>query len=144
MEQPGERRAIEQEIAELSKAIEEKRAILEREDRVFEEKELVRTVAHETIAGLKLYTMGPPAAKPAPSEPPPAAPPPPPPSGHYLDNLDEESHSRVQSLVNETFHKGIKKTLPKLQHEEAFVIDAYHDALVDKLYEELKTRGVVK
>lgn len=136
-------RAIEQEIAQLSKAIEEKRAVLEKENKIVEEKELVRTAVQETVAGLQLHTVPLPAHRPPPSAQPPA-PQPKPTARHYLDNLDEESVNKVQLLVNETFHKGIKKTVEEVQHEEAFIIDAYHDALVDKLYEELKARGIVK
>ena len=142
MEQPRAR-IIEQEIAQLSLAIEEKRTILEKENRIVEEKELVRTAVQETVAGLQLHTVPLPAHKPPPSAQPPA-PQPKPTARHYLDNLDEESVNKVQLLVNKTFDKGIKKTVGEIQHEEAFIIDAYHDALVDKLYEELKARGIVK
>ena len=136
-------RVIEQEIAQLSRAIEEKRAILERENKIVEEKELVRTAVQETVAGLQLHTVPLPAHKP-PASPQPRPAQPKPTAKHYLDNLDEESVNRVQLLVDATFHKGIKKTVEEVQHEEAFIIDAYHDALVDKLYEELKARGIVK
>ena len=103
----------------------------------------MRSAIRETVAGLQLHTVPLPAHKPSPSAQP-SSPQPKPPARHYLDNLDEESINKVQLLVNETFNKGIKKTIEEIQHEEAFIIDAYHDALVDKLYEELKARGVVK
>ena len=131
-------RIIEQEIAELSHAIEQKRTILERENKIVEEKELVRSAVREMIP------FQPPIAIPSKPQEPPSVEPSQKIATHYLDNLDEESHGKVQSLISETFDKGIKKTVPKLQYEEPFIIDAYHDALVDKLYLELKNRGIIK
>ena len=44
----------------------------------------------------------------------------------------------------EVFSKGLKQALVSVQVEEPFIIDAFHDALVDRLYDELKTRGIIK
>ena len=39
--------------------------------------------------------------------------------------------------------KGIKKAIEEAKKNSAFVLDAFHDALVDKMHDELKERGII-
>ena len=41
-------------------------------------------------------------------------------------------------------HKGIEKAAAEAKKSNPYVLDAFHDALVEKLYPELQRRGVLK
>ena len=45
--------------------------------------------------------------------------------------------AKINALVQGLFEQGIRKTIATVV-EEILILDAFHDALVDKLYEELK------
>ena len=111
----------------------EKRATLEREHGIVEEKELVRHVVGEKIAS------GEPATSPPPAPAPPAQK-----TGSYLDSLDEESSQKVLQLVESISQKGIKKSIEQVKKEEPHIVDAFHDTLVDRLYDELKARKLIQ
>ncbi len=61
----------------------------------------------------------------------------------YLKDSPAEVKLRVEKLVDSVFHQGIKKTVKEAKGGGAFVLDAFHDALTDKLYEELKKRKLI-
>ena len=65
-------------------------------------------------------------------------------SKSYLDTVDDATVAKVNGYVAEAFQKGIKATLRKVIAEDPFVLDVFHDVLTDKLYSELKSRGLVK
>ena len=46
-------------------------------------------------------------------------------------------------MVDSVFHEGLWKTLAKAKKSDPFVLDAFHDALTDKLYDELKNRKLI-
>lgn len=58
----------------------------------------------------------------------------------YLKSSPEEIKIQVEKLVDLVFHQGISKTIKEAQKAGPFVLDAFHDALTDKLYDELKKR----
>ena len=62
----------------------------------------------------------------------------------YLDNLSPESIKEVNRLIELVSEKGVKGAIAQAKNSNPFVLDAFHDALVDKLYEELKSRGLIK
>lgn len=62
----------------------------------------------------------------------------------YLKDSPVELKLHVEKLLNLVFHQGIKKTVKEASRAGAFVLDALHDALTDKLYEELKNRGLIE
>ena len=62
----------------------------------------------------------------------------------YLDRLDDESATKLNTYIAEIGQYGIVKTLNKVMTEEPFIIDALHDALIDRLYDELKAKGLIK
>lgn len=129
---------LESEIAQLQQAIEEKRRILESEHGVTrEDKDLVRDVVSSHIYN-KTPTMTPAASTPA------ATSSAKPKTVSYLDTLDEEQVEKLNTLINAVSEKGIKKVIEEAKQADPFILDAFHDALVDKLYDELKSRGVVK
>ncbi len=61
----------------------------------------------------------------------------------YLKDSPEEIKQRVEYLISETFKKGIERTANDAQKFGPFILDAYHDALTDKLYEELQRRKII-
>jgi hypothetical protein len=62
----------------------------------------------------------------------------------YLDTLDRETAARVSSLISLVEENGFKAAIAEAQAEDPFVLDAFHDALVGKLYHELKDRGLIQ
>ncbi|MDD9950028.1 MAG: hypothetical protein OXT67_00540, partial [Zetaproteobacteria bacterium] len=61
----------------------------------------------------------------------------------YLDYLDSDQVSQVNDLVDMVGTKGIRAAIAQAKNADAFVLDAFHDALVDKLHTELKERGII-
>jgi len=62
---------------------------------------------------------------------------------NYLINAPDEIKIKVEQLIDMTLHQGIEKTVEEAQKFGPFVLDAYHDALTDKLYVEFKNRGIL-
>lgn len=61
----------------------------------------------------------------------------------YLKDSPQELKLKVESLVELVFNKGIKKAAHEAQKFGPFVLDAFHDAVTDKIYEELKKRKII-
>lgn len=61
----------------------------------------------------------------------------------YLKDSPQEIKLKVEQLIDLTFHHGIEKAASEARKSNPFILDAYHDALTDKLYEELKSRGLI-
>jgi hypothetical protein len=139
---------LESEIAELTRQIENKKRALEAENSIVrEDKEVVA----ETIAE-HFYSTSP--ASPTavsddtandddlnsgtvPVKPNSV-------SKDYLDTLPPETIEAVNTYVAMIPKAGIRQTVNKVQMEQPFIIDAFHDALVTRLYDELKERGIIK
>ncbi|MAZ40999.1 hypothetical protein CL654_02690 [bacterium] len=130
------RNNFEQEISEISKAIEARRDNLEKEIGIVEEKEIAREVIkekiEETIPSSKSSMLRTPQSTPSTDS-----------SESYLDTLDETNTQKVVSLVEQMREKGIKKAVAEAQENDPYILDAFHDVLVDKLYDELKERGYI-
>ena len=139
--------SIEAEIAELSQKIAEKRKQLESRSGVVEERDLVKSATIEQIgqnstppvasnditpksdtqkSQAKTVVFDPASGK------------------SYLDYLDEESRDRVTTLVGVAFEKGIKEAIKQAKTEEPFILDAFHDVLRDKVFKEIKDRGIIR
>ena len=58
----------------------------------------------------------------------------------YLKDSPDKIKLQVEKLVDSVFHQGISKTIKEAQKAGPFILDAFHDALTDKLYDELKKR----
>ena len=61
----------------------------------------------------------------------------------YLKDATVDVKERVERLVEDAFKHGVEHAAIEAQKSGPFVVDALHDALSDKFYEELKKRGVV-
>lgn len=60
-----------------------------------------------------------------------------------LNNLPAEAKIKVEKLINLVFNDGLMSGVKEAQKSDAFVLDAFHDALTDKFYEELKKRKLI-
>lgn len=60
----------------------------------------------------------------------------------YAIGLSDEEKLKVEKLIEAVFHNGLK-AITESQKNEASVIDAFHDALTDKLFEELKQKKIL-
>ncbi|MBI3633767.1 MAG: hypothetical protein HY226_05775 [Candidatus Vogelbacteria bacterium] len=135
---------IEAEIAELSQKIAEKRKILELGAHVVEERDLVKAVVGEKISNTVPQAQATTAAATTTQQTTPVVVVKTDDGKSYLDFLDPESRGIVERLVEDVFSKGMQKTFKELEFEEPYIIDAFHDVLTDKLYIELKKRGILK
>lgn len=61
----------------------------------------------------------------------------------YLKDASPEIKFEVEKLIDMVFHQGLYKAVSEAKKHDALVIDAFHDALTDKLFEELKQRKIL-
>lgn len=122
------RDVIEAEIAELSREIETKRRALEAATGIVDENRLVREAITERV-----YEQPPVNTSPASI----------PPATSYLDALEPAAVTKVNDLIAMIPTKGFKQAIAAARREDPHILDAFHDALVDKLYGELRRLKVV-
>jgi len=63
---------------------------------------------------------------------------------NYAQSASAEMKLEVEYLLDVALHHGIAKANEEARKSNPFVLDAFHDTLVGKLYPELQKRGVVK
>lgn len=63
---------------------------------------------------------------------------------NYASDAPAEAKLEIEYLLDMALHHGIEKANAHAQKSNLFVMDAFHDALVTKLYPELKKRGIVE
>lgn len=61
----------------------------------------------------------------------------------YTKTTPADTKHYIEQLLEGTFHEGLEKTIKKAIQAGPFVVDAYHDALIDKLHDELKKRNIL-
>lgn len=62
----------------------------------------------------------------------------------YLEDAPTGIKLKVEQLVDMAYHKGIMAAVGEARKGGALVLDAFHDALTDRVYEDLKKRGIIK
>lgn len=62
----------------------------------------------------------------------------------YLQQESPEVRLKIEELVDLAFHKGIEASVSEAQKYGPFILDALHDTLSTKLYEELKSRKLLE
>ena len=120
---------IEQEITQLEKQLAEKRAALSKETAPEiepSEKEMLRSVIGEKIKQqIPRYTLPP--AKPKQDD-----------TASYADPALKD---KVQELINTVFNKSLDEGVKEASKtDNSALIDAFHDVLVDELYNALLER----
>lgn len=62
----------------------------------------------------------------------------------YVRDASSGTKFEVEHLIDQALHEGIAKaTRAAAASHNPFVLDAFHDALSGKLYDEFKRRGIV-
>ncbi len=61
----------------------------------------------------------------------------------YMKDASYDVKDRVERLVEDAFKHGVEHAAIEAQKSGPFVVDALHDALSDRFYEELKKRNLV-
>jgi len=61
----------------------------------------------------------------------------------YVEDASPEVKLEVEYLLDIAFHEGILKADREARKTSPFVLDAFHDALVKKLYPTLKEQGLL-
>ena len=126
---------LEAEIAELQKKIEEKKNILEGQSGIVEERAIVSEAVEELFiqpvvsSSQKIADNNSSASTTK--------------DNGYLEHLDPQTIESITSLIERIPQVGIAKVVSEASLGSPYLIDALHDALVDKLYEELLARGIV-
>ena len=62
---------------------------------------------------------------------------------NYLQNDAPEVKAKVTELVNGAFQHGIEKSIAEAARYGPYILDAFHDALTSKVYDELKLRRLI-
>jgi len=64
----------------------------------------------------------------------------------YMDGSknDPGAEEKIRSLIDLALREGLTESWRAARRESPFVVDAFHDALTEKLLPELKKRGVIK
>ena len=62
----------------------------------------------------------------------------------YAKDAPAEAKLEIEYLLDLALHHGIEKANSEAKKSSPFIVDAFHDALVTKLYPELQKRGIVK
>ena len=61
----------------------------------------------------------------------------------YLQQESGEIQLKVEKLVDIAFHKGIDAAISEAKKYGPFILDALHDSLTGKIYDELKNRKLI-
>ncbi len=61
----------------------------------------------------------------------------------YVNQAPEEIRLEVERLLETAFRSGVEEAAKQARAAGPFVLDAFHDALVDKLYAEMKSRKLI-
>jgi len=125
---------LEQEIASLENELQEKKTMLEQEQSEPIKETQEKEILHDVVGGqIQQQSQTQSDDQTVVSEPEPPA-----------DNSSEMG-SRVQSLVAIAFNQNLKHAITQaVKTNNAALIDAFHDALVDELYDELVARKKVE
>ena len=62
----------------------------------------------------------------------------------YAQGAPAASKLEIEYLLDVAFKDGVEKASEEAAKSNPFILDAFHDALVGKLYPELEKRGLLK
>lgn len=112
---------FEQEVAQISMEIEERRNKLEKEASIESHDHVAKEVIAEAIQR---------AAASAPATHTPTS---------YLDSASSEDAHQVNQLIDLIHEKGLTEAVKEARSRSPYILDAFHDAVVEKLYDTLKS-----
>lgn len=119
--------ALEKDIAGLSEEIRSRQEKIPSPE--FSQREILKSVIQEKIQAQ-------PSPAPAASDQPSVLP-------QYLQQESPEVRLKVEELVELALHKGIDASIAEAKKYGPFLLDALHDTLTSKIYEELKSRKLI-
>jgi hypothetical protein len=61
----------------------------------------------------------------------------------YLKDAPADVKIKVEKLIDSAFRHGLSGAVNEARRFDPFILDAFHDTLTDKLYDELKKRGLL-
>lgn len=61
----------------------------------------------------------------------------------YLEHESPEIKLKVEELIEVAFHQGIDQAIAEAKKYGPFILDALHDSLTGKIYDELKNRKLL-
>ena len=64
-------------------------------------------------------------------------------NGGYLDEVDTETAEKINELVDKIHQKGLATAIAEAREQSPYILDVFHDALVEKLYDELMTHKLL-
>jgi len=118
--------SVQGEVADIARAIEVRRETIALEYGIHDEQKVVHHVVGEELFGKQVspsvHTS----------------------HTHYLDNLSDEEKESLNHYIGLIPERGIARAIDAVRNEQPLLIDAFHDVLADKLYDELKTHGLVE
>jgi hypothetical protein len=128
-----EKTSVEREIFELEEKLAEKKKELEKGPKEKPEPSPAGGPAASPPSG------GPPAGGAVPRKPAASHPP----TGGKSGII--EKNPKIKSLVDKAFHEGIHKAVEEVKNtNDPYLIDAFHDALIDEVYQILVKEGLLK
>lgn len=135
---------LNEEIKALETILREKKRELEVKGERQDEKELIKEVVREHVERAAEMPRAPSAsAQPPPSSLTPSEPPQPQPADDPLAGLDHRE--QIEELATIAFSKGIVEAVNIARRaNNPHLLDEFHDALVDRLYEYLVQEGVIQ
>lgn len=130
MDTSFEHNALEQDIERLTRKIREQKEAPRSPE--WTEKDVIKSAIQEHMQ-----------PQPATGAPQPSEPQTPPILPKYLQQESPEIRLKVEELIDIAFHKGIEASVKEAGKYGPFILDALHDSLTSKLYEELKNRKLI-
>lgn len=125
---------LEQDFSRLTAEIKEQRALAEEK----KEKITERVIVKRSLEAITATVVPPPVSVPStPVQKVPSTLP------DYTEGIDERVKTEIRDLINLVLKEDLGKALIEVRRHPPFVQDAFHDALVDKLFPELERRGIV-
>lgn len=62
----------------------------------------------------------------------------------YASTVDPQSRLRAEELLDLAWHKGLRAAVKDVKKESPIVMDLFHDAITERMYDEFKKRGILK
>lgn len=62
----------------------------------------------------------------------------------YADKYSEEAKNKIENLLQLAADKGLDAANSQAENEPPYILDAFHDALAEKLLPYLKQKGIIK
>lgn len=129
-----EHNALEADILKLSKEIADKKQLLEHQD--LSERDIIKKILHPIVKQVPVRNQQSDVSskisdvdnKNLPD---------------YLKDSPADIKLQVEKLIDLAMYYGVEKAAKTAGKFNAFIVDAFHDAITDKLYDELKNRGIL-